>query len=856
MALAKETRIGPYEVVSALGAGGMGEVYRARDPRLAREVAIKVLPGSFSGDADRLRRFEQEARAAAALNHPNILAIHDIGTWGRSPYIVSELLEGQTLRDRLRTGALSQRKAVDYALQVCRGLAAAHDKGIVHRDLKPENIFLTEDGRVKILDFGLAKLTQTDNAPAASGAVTMDTEAGTVLGTMGYMSPEQVRGRDVDHRSDIFALGAILYEMLSGKRAFHGETAADTLSAILKEDPPDLSETNRQVSPALERILRHCLEKSPPERFQSVRDVAFDLESLSISASSKLQIEPAGRLNRRTLISALSAAVLVALLLGAFLLGRGKAGAPLPRFHRLTFRRGSVRAARFAPDGQTIVYGGAWEGRPVELFTTRFDSNDSRPLDLGHAQLLSISSTGELAIIPTPRPRGGFVQEGNLARVALAGGAPRELMDRVQGADWTNDGNSLAIVRGTGSRGDNLLESPPGKVIYHPEGWVSHVRFSPAGDLLAFADHIAGGDDGRTVITDRDGKVRARSTFYQSIQGLAWAAERREVWFTASPAGLARALYAMDLSGHERLILRVPATLTLHDIASSGHVLLAKDDTQYGTVVMAPGEKAERNLSWFDWSILSDLSWDGKIALIGESGEAVGANYGLFLRRTDGSPAIRLGDGTRATLSPDGQWIVSDSDAQPAQLQLLPTGVGQGRTLTNDKIVHLRGAWHPDGKRILFTGVEPGQRSRLFVYDPDTGASHPLTQEGTSSLGIPGMGMSPDSKRILVTTGISQYAVLTLENGSLTPIHGLIAQEEPVAWDPEGKYVLVRQRVLPAKIDRLDPDTGKREPFTQIMPAEPAGVEDISGFKFAANGSYGYSYYRILSELYVVDGLK
>lgn len=269
MAITKETRIGPYEVVSPLGAGGMGEVYRVRDPRLAREVAIKVLPASYSGDRDRLRRFEQEARAAAALNHPNILAIHDIGTWEHSPYIVSELLEGQTLRNRLHTGALSQHKAVDYALQICRGLAAAHDKGIVHRDLKPENIFLMEDGRVKILDFGLAKLTQTDNASAGSGAATMDTDAGTVVGTMGYMSPEQVRGREVGHRSDLFALGAILYEMLAGKRAFHGDTAADTLSAILKEDPPDLSETNRQVSPA----LAHCapLSGEEPGRALSVR---------------------------------------------------------------------------------------------------------------------------------------------------------------------------------------------------------------------------------------------------------------------------------------------------------------------------------------------------------------------------------------------------------------------------------------------------------------------------------------------------------------------------------------------------------------------------------------------------------
>src|SRR6201982_495627 len=284
MPIAVGQKIGPYELVGQIGAGGMGVVYKARDPRLGREVAIKVLPTSFSADADRLQRFAQEARAAAALNHPNILAIYDIGESNGAPFVVSELLEGETLRQRLRSGALSTRKAVEYALQIARGLAAAHDKGIVHRDLKPENLFLTHDGRVKILDFGLAKLTlpdagqrESDDAPTLPVA----TDPGLVMGTVGYMSPEQVRGKPADHRSDLFALGAILYEMLTGKRAFHGESPADTMSAILKDDPPELSETGRNVPPALARIVNHCLEKSPAQRFQSASDVAFALESLT-----------------------------------------------------------------------------------------------------------------------------------------------------------------------------------------------------------------------------------------------------------------------------------------------------------------------------------------------------------------------------------------------------------------------------------------------------------------------------------------------------------------------------------------------------------------------------------------------
>src|SRR6202041_2310865 len=283
MNLASGTKLGPYEVVSLLGSGGMGEVYRARDSRLRREVAIKILPQALSLDADRMRRFEQEALATAALNHPNILAVFDIGTSDGSPYVVSELLEGETLRDRLRSGSIAMRKALDYAMQIAQGLAAAHEKGIIHRDLKPENLFLTKDGRLKILDFGLAKLTQVDpgSNPSMATVTHGGTEAGVVMGTAGYMSPEQVRGTAVDPRSDIFSFGAILYEMLSGKRAFHGDTPADTMSSILKEDPAELSETNRNVSPALERMVQHCLEKNPEQRFHSASDIAFDLEHLT-----------------------------------------------------------------------------------------------------------------------------------------------------------------------------------------------------------------------------------------------------------------------------------------------------------------------------------------------------------------------------------------------------------------------------------------------------------------------------------------------------------------------------------------------------------------------------------------------
>ena len=328
MTLTAGTRLGPYEIVAPLGAGGMGEVYRARDTRLGREVAIKVLPASFSKDPDRLRRFEQEARAVSALNHPNILTIHDVGQLDGSPYVVTELLEGETLRSRMAAGAVSPKRALELALPIAHGLSAAHEKGIVHRDLKPENVFVTRDGRVKILDFGLAKLTETPEQASQTGLPTAApaTDPGVVLGTLGYMAPEQVRGRPADARSDIFAFGAILYEMLAGRRAFHGDTAADTMSAILTKDAPELSGTNRDVSPGLDRVVRHCLEKDPERRFHSAHDLAFDLEALSDASGARPQAPAPARSGKRVALPIVAAAILLAATLLVWRRSAGGAG--------------------------------------------------------------------------------------------------------------------------------------------------------------------------------------------------------------------------------------------------------------------------------------------------------------------------------------------------------------------------------------------------------------------------------------------------------------------------------------------------------------------------------------------------
>ncbi len=845
----------PYDIQAAIGAGGMGEVYSARDARLGRDVAIKILPASFSSDPDRLRRFAQEARAAAALSHPNILSIFDIGDERGAPYVVSELLEGETLRDRLRGGALSSRKAIEYGQQIARGLAAAHEKGIVHRDLKPENIFVTTDGRVKILDFGLAKLTRPEESDGSGATVTQHiaTDAGTVMGTVGYMSPEQVRGKSADARSDIFAFGAILYEMLSGKRAFHGDSPADTMSAILKEEPPELTETNRNVSPALERIVRHCLEKNPAERFQSARDVAFNLEALTdITSSSRGGVTaiPEVSKKRRWLVPLFAGLLLLGSWAGIYRYARGRA-VTNPTFHEVTFRSGTIWAARFAPDGQTIIYGAAWDGQPQELFSTHFDSSDSRSLGLPAAQILGISSKGEMAISLHPMDNANFSQTGTLARVPLAGGAPREVVDNVQWADWAPDGQSLAVIRPS-ARELSHLEFPAGKAIYEPAGWVSHVRFAPSGEWLAVVDHVPEGDDGRIVIIDTHGNRKSSSSFYSSVEGLAWAPGGKEVWFSAVPAGAARSIYALDLSGKERLIYRAPGGLTIQDISRTGLVLLTSDKARIALSALPPGETRERSLSWFDWSLILDMSADAKRVVFSETGEAVGTNYGIFARGTDGSAAVRLGDGGYGTLSPDGQWVAGLAGV-PQRIVLLPTGVGDSKLLTNDKLDHFGVAWLPDSKSIVFSAEDSGRGVRTFLMDLQGGAARPITPEGT----VGGL-ITSDGKFLLAGDAKHQRWLYPIAGGDPQRVTWDVKPDDRlVRFLADGKGLLVADHNVPTTVSRIDLASGRREVWKEIAPADPAGVESIVSIKFNADGkSYAYSTMRVLSDLFVVDGLK
>jgi eukaryotic-like serine/threonine-protein kinase len=841
--------LGHYRVHESIGSGGMGEVYRAVDERLGREVALKVLKSAFAHDRDRLRRFEYEARAAAALNHPNIVAIYDIGVHDGASFIVSELLQGNTLRRLLLDGPLSLRHVADYGEQIAQGLAAAHEKQIVHRDLKPENIFITKDGRAKILDFGIAKLISHDVAdPDSISGMTTQTKAGSILGTVAYMSPEQLRAKPVDRRSDIFSFGAILYEMLSGKRAFTGETEVDTMTAVLKEDPPDIGVVRKRVPPGFEQIVRHCLEKEPENRFQSATDLAFALKTSSEDAG-KPSYNRSGRLAKYALWAVLA---LVLAAVGTFIGSKWNSNLA-PQYHRLTFQRGTLYSARFTSDGRSVVYGAAWNGRRMQIYFSPAESVSARPLDFGTAHLLAVSHTNELALqIGGNHGAGLDFIGGTLARAPLVGGAPREIVGDVRWADWSPKGE-LAVVHQQG--GHSRLEFPVGTVLYETTGWIGNIRFSPDGTKIAFLDHPALYDDrGSVAEVDLTKHIRTLSSGWGSEDGLAWTPGGKEICFTAVENGYDRALWSVNLEGKQRKLLAIPGAFTLQDIAPDGRVLLSLDNSRLAMEWTDKSATQTRDLSWYDWSIAKDISNDGQWALFEESSEPEGSNYSVAYRKIDGSLPIRLGDGSVGGLSPDGKWAVAVFTGNPQHLVLMPTAAGEPRELFVPSLKLQNGAAHflPDGKHIVFDGNEAGHSGRTYLMNIDDGKLRPVTSEGFYAT-MP----SPDGKYLAGGGHDGRLALYPVAGGDAIPLEGLDPKFVMAQWSADGHSLYVYHAGdVPMNIYRFEIATSKMKAVQTLAPATRTGVVSIAPVvtNLQAN-AYLYSYLETNSILYVVSGL-
>ena len=858
MTLSTGTRLGPYTITSPLGAGGMGEVYRARDTRLGRDVAVKVLSSHLSENEEARARFEAEARTVSSFNHPHICTLFDVGREGTTDYLVMELLEGETLSERLSRGALPLADVLGIGVQIAGALDRAHRAGIVHRDLKPGNVMLTRTG-AKLMDFGLARATGI-RGPAGSGGTSggvLDaptlgmslTSHGSVVGTLPYMAPEQIEGREADARSDVWALGCVLYEMATGRRAFEAASTASMIAGILERQPSPLGDLAGVAPPGFERVITRCLAKDPDERWQSVSDLGSELAWISEGGSqTALQVPAARRRVARPRLAwwlaAASAAVALAALAYALRSGHGRE--PLA-FRQLNFRHEAIFGAAFTARGDSVVYSAATSGNTPRIFSVRRDYPEPQPVGPPGMHLLAVSSQGELAVLVGARYVWHRMFVGTLARMSLSGGAPREIVAGVRQADWSPDGSQLAILREVGGR--DRLEYPIDHVLVEASGYMSDLRVSPQGNRIAYFEHPRKWDDrGSVNVVDLGGKKTVLSDGYWSERGLAWSPDGHEVLFSASVGGGSYTVYAVTMSGKRRIAYQPPGGLTIEDVAADGRWLASRVDFRYAALVHTPDLPGDRDLSWLNTSHVRALSQDGKMLLFAET--ALGNNYTACLRKTDGSPVLRLGEGWPTDLSSDGSSVLAVIQSLPPRLVVYPTGPGEIRSLARGNLENYSTAqWFPDGKRVLLGGNEPGKGTRLYVQEIG-GEPRPVTPEGTRS-GL----LSSDGSTILARGPGGGYVLYPIDGGAARPLPGLAEEDVVAHWSRDGRWVVAyRPSEIPCRLERVDLATGERSLFEELAPDDREGLLSLREIFLTDDlRSYAYTAYYQTSSLFVSE---
>jgi hypothetical protein len=861
MRFASGARLGPFEILAPLGAGGMGEVYRARDTRLDRTVAIKLLPSEIvNAPGRRVERFRHEARAIARIAHPNICTLHDVGEDGPAIFLVMEYIDGVTLARRLEDGPLPVPFALRTAIGIADALDHAHRLGVVHSDLKPGNVMLTRDS-VKLLDFGLAKLKARDEQVSADVTRTRLTEPGTIVGTVPYMAPEQIEGREVDVRTDIFAFGIVLHEMLCGQRPFAGDSRAALMAAIVAAEPPPLMSLQPQVPASLQRLVLRCLAKDPDNRWQTARDLAAELRWIADGGSGTAAATPApAHRPRRTLFWAgIAGAALTAAVFAAALPWLRTRSA-VARYQQVTFRKGVVSSARFTADGQSLVYSASWEGQPYGAFLGRLTGADARDLQLKDARILSVSLAGEMAVLFGPQNIQEAFGVRTLARIPMAGGARRDVLAGVVDADWIPGTDALAVIHDPGGSRPWTVEFPAGRIVHEARAAWS-LRVSPDGSRVAFFEGpLLFGDPPEAMLTviDRSGRKSTISRDWIGL-GLAWAPSGTEIWFTATrPGQYAPHVRAVSLSGVERTVHRAPDWLVLHDIAADGRVLLTRNTIRITMSCKPPRETGERDLTWLLASSVTGLSPDGETAIFADAlGLSPSGNPTIFRRSVDGSPAVPIGEGSGGALSPDGRWVLT---ASAEQLILLPTGAGATVKLPKGNLARMRDAgWLSDSKRIVFTGDGGDNKSRGYIQDIPAGTPRAITPDGVV---LAGKGAVRDDNSILGRVG-DTWMLFPIQGGTGQPVPALKPADYPLQWSHGGRYVytvdsVVGERAPAVDVFRVDLMTGARDLWKTLTPSDPVGVEDMRETVVITPDaqSYCYSYMRRLGDLFVVDGLR